>query len=166
MQNALSFIKDKIIVRSLVALTGPLILYSVGFAAAKALDGNNAFQYFNLNAWLVLVGVSCIYPVNKVGLMITLVPIERLFNWMMKVDNTDDFALRGNYAPVKKDLMHEIVPSLIKEGAVPKDINGVFLRNGPNPVFMPSHGRHHWFDGDGRIHGFRIKDGKAYYCTK
>ena len=166
MQNVLSFIKEKIVLRSLVALTGPLMLYSVGFGIVKALVSNNTFQYFNLNAWLVLGAVSFIYPINRIGLMITLVPIERLFNRIMKVDNTNDFALRGNYAPVKKDLMHVIVPSLIKEGAIPTDINGVFLRNGPNPVFMAPHGRHHWFDGDGRIHGFRIKDGKAFYCTK
>jgi hypothetical protein len=149
-----------------VALIGPLILYSVAFAITKVVDQSSTFQYFNLYAWLVLIAVSVVYPVNTIGLMITLKPIERFFDWMMKVDNTDNFALRGNYAPVKKDLMHEIGPSLIKEGAVPKDINGVFLKNGPNPVFMPSHGRHHWFDGDGRIHGFRIKDGKAWYCTK
>jgi len=98
--------------------------------------------------------------------MITLKPIERWIDWMMKVDNSKNFALKGNFAPVKKDMMHEIVPSMIKEGAIPKDINGVFLRNGPNPVFMGAHGRHHWFDGEGRIHGFRLKDGKAYYCTK
>ena len=46
---------------------------------------------------------------------------------------------------------------MIKEGAVPKDINGVFLRNGPNPIYIPDHNRHFWFDGDGHIHGIRIK---------
>jgi hypothetical protein len=162
----LVFLRDKIIIRSLVALIGPLIIYSIAFGVLKSLDDSNTFKYFNMYAWLVLVGLSGIYPVNRIGLVVTLWPIERFLDWMMKVDSTNNFALRGNYAPVKKDIMHEIVPSLVKEGSIPMDINGVFLRNGPNPMFMPAHRRHHWFDGDGRIHGFKIKDGKAYYCTK
>jgi len=55
---------------------------------------------------------------------------------------------------------------MIKEGAIPKDINGVFLRNGPNLIIHPPHNRYHWFDGDGHVHGFRIKEGKAYYCNR
>ena len=82
-----------------------------------------------------------------------------MFDRALKMDNSKNFALKGNYRPVTKNMMHEITSDMIKEGAIPNDLNGVFLRNGPNPVFMPSHGRHHWFDGDGRLHGFRIKDG-------
>ena len=52
------------------------------------------------------------------------------------------------------------------EGSVPKDINGVYLRNGPNAKMTPSNGRYHWFDGDSMIHAFRIKDGRIFYCNK
>lgn len=31
------------------------------------------------------------------------------------------------------------------QGAVPKDLTGVFVRTGPNPQFKP-HGRYHWCD--------------------
>ena len=158
----LIFVRDKIIIRSLVALPGPLIIYAGVVSVLWALDVSSTY-YLSPIAWGIIICLSLFSPI---GLVVTLWPIERFFDWMMKVDDTDNFALQGNYAPVHKDITHEIVPSLVKEGAIPLDINGVFLRNGPNPIFMPAHGRHHWFDGDGRIHGFRIKDGRAYYCTK
>jgi carotenoid cleavage dioxygenase-like enzyme len=49
---------------------------------------------------------------------------------------------------------------------VPKDISGVYLRNGPNPKFIPSNGRQHWFDGDSMIHAIRIKNGELQYSNK
>ena len=162
----IKFILNKLLLRSLVALVGPTLIYSMGFAFAKFIDPSSSVKYLNAYSITALVCISLIYPVNKIGLMITLKPIEKVFDWVMKIDNSQYFALRGNYKPVTKDLTHHITPKMILVGAIPNDINGVFLRNGPNPIFMPSHGRHHWFDGDGRIHGFRIKDGEAYYCTK
>ncbi|KAK6119248.1 hypothetical protein DH2020_047011 [Rehmannia glutinosa] len=44
-------------------------------------------------------------------------------------------------------------------------LNGEFVRVGPNPKFAPVAG-YHWFDGDGMIHGMRIKDGKATYVSR
>ena len=46
----------------------------------------------------------------------------------------------------------------VVRGAVPRDLSGVFLRNGPNPAREPLLGvdRYHWFDGDGMIHWIRI----------
>jgi carotenoid cleavage dioxygenase len=49
---------------------------------------------------------------------------------------------------------------------VPRDIAGVYLRNGPNPKFIPQNGRQHWFDGDSMIHAIRIKEGKLQYSNK
>jgi len=49
--------------------------------------------------------------------------------------------LMGNYAPVQdENEPYEIQPKNII-GSVPKDISGVYLRNGPNPKFIPSNGR-------------------------
>ena len=53
--------------------------------------------------------------------------------------------LEGAYAPV----VDEIVRSDLRVvGEIPRDLNGVYLRNGPNPRYAPL-GRYHWFDGDG-----------------
>ena len=111
-----------------------------------------------------LLGVSVFF--NKIGLYITLRPLEKLFDRLLWVAPGKNYALRGNFAPIDKELQYEIEPSMIKEGAIPNDLNGVFLRNGPNPLIIPPHNRHHWFDGDGHIHGFRIKNGKAFYCNR
>ena len=45
----------------------------------------------------------------------------------------------------------------IIEGSIPEDLNGVFMKNGPNPNILPKTGGYHWFDGQGMIHSFRIK---------
>ncbi|MGH9246571.1 MAG: carotenoid oxygenase family protein [Acidimicrobiales bacterium] len=50
-------------------------------------------------------------------------------------------------------------------GEIPADLDGVYLRNGPNPQFDPP-GRYHWFDGDGMIHAVRFRDGTASYANR
>ncbi|BCI55586.1 retinal pigment epithelial membrane protein [Mycolicibacterium litorale] len=67
---------------------------------------------------------------------------------------TGEFFQRGNYAPVADELTAFDLPV---EGQIPPDLNGWYLRNGPNPR-QPSA---HWFTGDGMIHGVRIEDGRA-----
>jgi carotenoid cleavage dioxygenase-like enzyme len=69
--------------------------------------------------------------------------------------------LSGNFAPVMDELN---VDNLLVEGAIPKNLNGTFLRNGPNPIYPAN--PYHWFDGDGMIHGVSIKDGKASYANR
>lgn len=49
---------------------------------------------------------------------------------------------------------------------MPLDLKGVFLRNGPNPVMIPSNNRHHWFDGDSMIHAIRIESGRLFYSNQ
>ncbi|KAK4797941.1 hypothetical protein SAY86_030267 [Trapa natans] len=39
------------------------------------------------------------------------------------------------------------------------------MRIGPNPKFSPIAG-YHWFDGDGMVHGLRIKNGSATYVSR
>ena len=65
----------------------------------------------------------------------------------------------GNFAPVKEE--HEAYYICNKDitGKIPTDISGVYLRNGPNPKYIPANGRQHWFDGDSMIHAMRIKNG-------
>jgi carotenoid cleavage dioxygenase len=51
------------------------------------------------------------------------------------------------------------------EGELPRDLNGVYLRNTENPVH-PSIGQYHPFDGDGMLHSIRFEDGRARYANR
>jgi carotenoid cleavage dioxygenase len=60
----------------------------------------------------------------------------------------------GNYAPVSDELTTFDLPVV---GAIPRELDGWYLRNGPNP----RHETPHWFTGDGMIHGVRLENGRA-----
>src|SRR5258708_1241416 len=68
--------------------------------------------------------------------------------------------LTGNYAAVFDEL--PATPCSI-QGKIPKALNGLFLRNGPNPVYPPT--PYHFFDGDGMVHAVRIENGQASYMN-
>jgi carotenoid cleavage dioxygenase-like enzyme len=84
-------------------------------------------------------------------------PIEVYIDKKQWVDPEQNPILRGNFAPIQTESSYEMVE--IISGSVPLDINGVYLRNGPNPKFMPSTNRNHTFDGDSMVHALRIKNG-------
>ena len=50
-------------------------------------------------------------------------------------------------------------------GEIPKDLDGVYIRNTENPVH-DAIGVYHPFDGDGMIHAMRFRDGKASYRNR
>ena len=60
----------------------------------------------------------------------------------------------GNYAPVHDELTEFDLPV---EGRIPAELNGWYLRNGPNPRA----GEGHWCVGDGMVHGIRLENGRA-----
>lgn len=70
--------------------------------------------------------------------------------------------LQGNFAPTDET---PPLNDLVVQGHLPECLNGEFVRVGPNSKFAPVAG-YHWFDGDGMIHGLRIKDGKATYVSR
>jgi carotenoid cleavage dioxygenase len=70
--------------------------------------------------------------------------------------------LEGNFAPVEREL---VADDLIVKGELPRELDGIFVRNGPNPQFPPV-GRYHWFDGDGMLHAVRIERGRASYRNR
>lgn len=70
--------------------------------------------------------------------------------------------LEGNFAPVHEEVTADDLPVV---GELPKELDGMFVRNGPNPQFPPK-GRYHWFDGDGMLHGVRLQGGKASYRNR
>jgi carotenoid cleavage dioxygenase-like enzyme len=60
----------------------------------------------------------------------------------------------GNYAPVHDELTAFDLPV---HGSIPAELNGWYLRNGPNPRA----GGSHWCVGDGMVHGIRLENGRA-----
>jgi carotenoid cleavage dioxygenase len=70
--------------------------------------------------------------------------------------------LEGGFAPIH---MECDAPDLVVEGEVPRELNGVFYRNGPNAQFAPR-GDYHLFAGDGMIHGFYIRNGQVAYKNR
>ncbi len=70
--------------------------------------------------------------------------------------------LAGNYAPVREEIAAD---NLRVVGRLPSDLEGMFVRNGPNPQFEPRNA-YHWFDGDGMLHGVLVRDGRASYRNR
>src|SRR5262245_54681979 len=70
--------------------------------------------------------------------------------------------LVGPYAPIGNELdtpLTEVV------GQIPRDLSGLYVRNGPDPRFAPV-GRHHWFDGDGMLHAVWAHEGRMRYRNR
>jgi len=44
-------------------------------------------------------------------------------------------------------------------GEMPRELSGLYARIGPNPLHAASASRHHWFAGDGMVHGLRLHEG-------
>jgi carotenoid cleavage dioxygenase len=70
--------------------------------------------------------------------------------------------LSGNYRPTDTEGVDEALTVL---GELPRELQGMFVRNGANPRFAPL-GRHHWFDGDGMLHALEFQDGKVHYRNR
>ncbi|THD83326.1 MAG: carotenoid oxygenase family protein [Phenylobacterium sp.] len=70
--------------------------------------------------------------------------------------------LAGNFAPIRSedDFQLEVT------GEIPRELHGALFRIGPNPQFEPRDAAHHWFAGDGMVHGFYLADGKAHYRNR
>lgn len=74
---------------------------------------------------------------------------------MSAVAETTPSHLRGNGRPVTEELT---LADLKVKGKIPEELNGRYVRTGPNPITGTST---HPFLGDGMLHGMRLRDGKA-----
>ena len=70
--------------------------------------------------------------------------------------------LLGVFAPVRDEITAEDLEVI---GEIPRDLNGVYLRNGPNRRYAAP-GRYHWFDGDGMVHAMHFENGRARYRNR
>ena len=66
----------------------------------------------------------------------------------------------GLNAPMARELtLHHLQVS----GTIPATLDGRYLRIGPNPIAPVKAASHHWFLGDGMVHGVRLKGGQALW---
>ncbi len=68
--------------------------------------------------------------------------------------------LSGIHRPMEAELT---LTELEVQGEIPPELDGSYLRIGPNPVTPPNQAVYHWFTGDGMVHGVRIRGGKALW---
>ena len=71
-------------------------------------------------------------------------------------------ALSGNNAPIHEE---SVFDNMTVIGEVPTDLNGIYVRNGPNAYFQPEW-RYHAYDGDGMLHAVRFENGKVTYRNR
>ena len=85
---------------------------------------------------------------------------------------TDDLApfgdeygptLMGVYGPTGAE--RTLTDLALLHGAIPADLNGVYLRAGPNARYAPN-GRYHPFDGDGMVHAAQFAKGTLNYRNR
>ena len=78
---------------------------------------------------------------------------------MKNFRESENVFLKGNWYPVEETSSNNL--NIV--GEIPMELNGLFLRNGPNPKEPIDHKNYHPFFGDGMIHGLKIQDGKAHW---
>jgi carotenoid cleavage dioxygenase len=71
--------------------------------------------------------------------------------------------LSGVFAPVVDEVD---VPDLHVEGQLPEEIDGDYVRNGPNPRFTPLGAYVYPLDGDGMLHRVQIRGGSVRYTNR
>lgn len=68
--------------------------------------------------------------------------------------------LTGIHTPASQEVTET---DLRVTGEIPATLNGLYVRNGPNPLSKVNPATHHWFTGDGMLHGIRIRDGQVLW---
>ena len=68
--------------------------------------------------------------------------------------------LTGLNTPMASELT---LDTLQVSGSIPPMLDGRYLRIGPNPLGATNAASHHWFTGDGMVHGVRLQAGKALW---
>ena len=75
----------------------------------------------------------------------------------MKVDAPNPY-LTGIHTPMDSELT---LTDMHVTGSIPAELDGRYIRIGPNPITPPNAASYHWFTGDGMVHGVKLKGGKA-----
>ncbi len=67
--------------------------------------------------------------------------------------------LTGIHKPMTEELT---LTDLMVEGVIPPELDGRYVRIGPNPA-APDPRSYHFFTGDGMLHGVRLQGGRAHW---
>src|SRR5690606_1414464 len=69
----------------------------------------------------------------------------------------------ADWSLVTADLEHDLSPRPMRlvHGRPPGGLEGALFRNGPGKFRRPGGSASHWFDGDGLMRAFRVRDGQA-----
>ena len=81
----------------------------------------------------------------------------------LPVDVTTVAHLQGAFAPVTEETD---AADLLVEGELPAELDGGYLRNGPNPRFTPLGSYVYPLEGDGMVHGMWLSGGRARYANR
>jgi carotenoid cleavage dioxygenase-like enzyme len=85
--------------------------------------------------------------------------IARFNRWRLPPLDAPHPLLTGIHQPMSEELTLE---ALAVGGVVPPELDGRYVRIGPNPA-APDPRTYHFFVGDGMLHGVRIRDGQALW---
>jgi carotenoid cleavage dioxygenase-like enzyme len=83
---------------------------------------------------------------------------------MKPVDPASVAHLKGMFAPIHDEI--DVGPLEVVQGSIPRELTGVYLRNGPNCRFPPLGSYTYPLDGDGMLHAVEIADGRARYRNR
>ncbi len=89
--------------------------------------------------------------------------IERLPPIVTSLQPSNHPYLNGAWTPLHEEVNADDLEVI--EGAIPTDIDGVYLRNTENQIHQPL-GRYHPFDGDGMICQIDFRGGRASYRNR
>lgn len=85
--------------------------------------------------------------------------VAKFNRWRPRIIAASNPFMTGVHKPVADEATIE---GLEVSGAIPVELDGCYMRNGPNPI-GPNPATYHWFIGDGMIHGLRLRRGKALW---
>ena len=85
--------------------------------------------------------------------------IAAVNRWRLPPRDASHPLLTGIHEPMTEELTLE---RLAVEGTIPPELDGRYVRIGPNPAAADPR-TYHFFTGDGMLHGVRIRDGRALW---
>ena len=89
------------------------------------------------------------------------IAMNKGIQWLQKKSDksVENPYLHGIYAPTE-----EVERTQFKiQGQIPEQLTGILLRIGPNPIHVENPALHHWFSGEGMIHGLKIEHGQVQW---